>query len=81
MKVTQNISRGPSTVYGTYKITHGIKAKQRSKRYYDKKARPQEYETGDEVYMIKEPNKGKLSDQYKGPYRIKRTLENNNVGV
>jgi len=56
-----------------------IKAKQRSKRYYDKKARPQEYETGDEVYMIKEPNRGKLSDQYSSPYRIKRTLENNNV--
>lgn len=54
-------------------------AKIRSKRYYDKKARPREFHAGNFVYLLKEPTKGKLDAQYSGPYKILKILPNNNV--
>jgi hypothetical protein len=56
-----------------------INAKSRSKKYYDKKLNVKEFKVGDYVYLLKEPRKGKLCDQYIGPYRIIQTLKNNNV--
>jgi hypothetical protein len=56
-----------------------VRAKEKSKHYYDKKIRPCKYKIGDKTYIIKEPKKGKLSDQYKGPYKITKILPNNNV--
>ena len=56
-----------------------IAAKQRSKIYYDRKVNAREFKVGNYVYLLKEPNKGKLRDQYTGPYRIISTLGNHNV--
>lgn len=54
-------------------------AKQRSKRYYDKKCNPQTFQRGNQVYLLAEPIKGKFADQYRGPYEILEVLKNNNV--
>jgi len=56
-----------------------IQAKLRSKRYYDCKTRPCNYNISDLVYMLKESIKNKIADQYVGPYKIIDILENNNV--
>ncbi|GAB1865913.1 Gypsy retrotransposon integrase-like protein 1 [Camponotus japonicus] len=56
-----------------------ISAKEESKKYYDRKARARNFKVGDNVYLLKEPMKGKLGDQYVGPYRILETLKNYNV--
>lgn len=42
------------------------RAKERSKYYYDKLARPCEFRRGQFVYLLKEPTH-KLEDQYSGP--------------
>jgi len=55
------------------------RAKERSKRYYDKRAKPQSFQRGERVYLLKEPIKGKLSDQYTGPHVILEVLPNRNV--
>lgn len=54
-------------------------AKIRSKRYYDKKTRPREFNVGDYVYLLKEPLKNKLDNRYSGPYQIIERLSNHNV--
>ncbi|CAK9834654.1 Retrovirus-related Pol polyprotein from transposon 17.6 [Anthophora retusa] len=56
-----------------------IKAKERSKRYYDKHARPTEFKTGQYVYILKEPRTNKFDPQYIGPFRIEDKTERNNV--
>lgn len=56
-------------------------AKERSKTYYDKKQRTTTYRTGDFVYLLKEPNKNKLGDQYVGPFVISEILPNNNARI
>ena len=58
-----------------------IKAKERSKKYYDRRANPCNFRVGDEVYLSKEPTKDKLSDQYVGPYIIESILPYNNVKI
>ena len=57
------------------------RAKQRSKVYYDKKCNPRTFRRGDQVYLLKEPVKGKLTDQYTGPHEILEILRNNNVKI
>lgn len=54
-------------------------AKIRSKRYYDRKMRPREFNAGDKVYLLREPSKSKLDGQYTGPYKIIEILQNNNI--
>lgn len=54
-------------------------AKARSKRYYDRKARPREFKVGDDVYLLREPTKNKLDGQYTGPHKIIEVLHNHNV--
>lgn len=54
-------------------------AKMRSKKYYDRKARPREFKVGDNVYLLREPTKSKLDGQYTGPHKIIETLYNHNV--
>lgn len=55
------------------------RAKERSKMYYDRQINPRTFKIGDKVYMIKEPRKGKLGNQYTGPHVIIDKLPNNNV--
>jgi len=54
-------------------------AKQRSKHYYDKKINPRMFNIGDYAYLLKEPRKNKLGDQYTGPYEIVEIYSNHNV--
>jgi len=56
-------------------------AKKRSKKYYDQKANTRKFKIGDNVYILKEPVKGKLSNQYKGPYKLVEVLKNHNVKI
>lgn len=56
-------------------------AKQKSKTYYDRKVNPKTFESGDLVYLLKEPQKGKLDRQYTGPHRIIQILPNHNAEI
>lgn len=58
-----------------------IVSKERSKTYYDKKINPHRFKIGDKVYLLKEPNKSKLGDQYTGPHDILQILDNNNIKI
>jgi len=57
------------------------RAKQRAKIYYDKKVNPKTFKRGDRVYLLKEPVKGKLADQYTGPHEVLEILDNNNIKI
>ncbi|XP_076385682.1 uncharacterized protein LOC143264081 [Megachile rotundata] len=54
-------------------------SKHRQKYYYDKKIRPIQYETNEDVFLLNPPRKNKLEKEYSGPYKITRTIEPNNV--
>ncbi|XP_076397929.1 uncharacterized protein LOC143266211 [Megachile rotundata] len=56
-------------------------AKHRQKHYYDRKIRPIHYETGEDVFLLNPSRKNKLKKEYSGPYRITRTIGNNNVEI
>lgn len=58
-----------------------IKSKLRSKEYYDRRINPQDIKIGDSIYLLKEPSKGKFSDQYTGPYKVLEILQNQNVKI
>lgn len=60
---------------------HLIAAKIRSKMYYDRKLCTRKFKVDDNVYFLKEPKKGKLGDQYVGPYKILEILGNCNVKI
>jgi len=70
LRDTQNIAR-----------KNLIQAKIKSKRLYDRKTRPRNFNVGDLVYMLKEPTKNKLANQYVGPYKILNILDKNNVKI
>jgi len=73
-----------TTLYNRLRNTQKIartnlqRAKERSKRYYDKKIKPCNFRKGDLVYLLKEPTT-KLGNQYTGPYKILEVLGNRNV--
>ncbi|XP_076384553.1 uncharacterized protein LOC143263569 [Megalopta genalis] len=54
-------------------------AKARSKKYYDRKINAQTFVTGDRVYILKEPRKGKFDSEYHGPYEVVGVLSETNV--
>lgn len=54
-------------------------AKTRSKEYYDRRIRAYNFKVDDLAYLLKEPLKNKLDNQYIGPYKIIEILGNNNV--
>ena len=58
-----------------------VKAKERSKYYYDRRVNPQRFLLNDKVYLLKELRKNKLSDQYIGPFTIIEVLPKNNVRI
>lgn len=58
-----------------------IKSKEICKHYYDRRLNPRQFEVGIQVFLLKEPRKGKFSDQYIGPYRITEILPLNNVKI
>lgn len=56
-----------------------ITSKIKSKKYYDRKINPQHFQVDDEVFLICEPKKGKLGNQYSGPYTVSDILPNGNI--
>lgn len=58
-----------------------IGAKVRSKTYYDKKIKPHTFAIGDLVYLLKEPQKGKLDNQYTGPHKVVNVYPNENIRI
>lgn len=58
-----------------------IEVKERSKRYYDQAIKPQQLRVGMQVFLLKEPQKGKFSDQYTGPYEVIEILPPSNVKI
>ena len=60
---------------------HLIASKERSKRYYDRHIHPYQFNPGDNVFLLKEPRKGKFDDQYTGPYKILDILPHNNARI
>jgi hypothetical protein len=60
---------------------HLIESKLKSKEYYDRRINPQNFKPGDLVYLLKEPNRGKFTDQYTGPYKVLDISKNQNVTI
>jgi hypothetical protein len=58
-----------------------IASKIKSKYYYDKKINPQAFQINDQVFLLTEPKKGKLGDQYSGPHIITDILPNGNIKI
>lgn len=56
-----------------------IASKVKSKKYYDRKISPQHFQVDDEVFLLCEPKKGKLGNQYSGPHTISEILPNGNI--
>ena len=56
-------------------------AKIRAKKYYDMRAHPVEFKTGDYAYLLSGPKPGKFDDQYSRRYLIIETWENGNVRI
>jgi len=54
-------------------------AKTKLKYYYDKKINPCMFNKGDYVYLLKQPQKGKLDNQYIRPFVILDKIGNHNV--
>ena len=58
-----------------------MKSKLKSKEYYNRRINPQNFKIGDLVYLLREPSKGKFSDQYTGPHKVLEILQNQNVKI
>lgn len=56
-----------------------IASKLKSKYYYDRKINPQDFQLNDQVFLLNEPKRGKLGDQYSGPHIITDILPNGNI--
>ena len=68
---------------GIRKLAHDniILSKERNKRYYDKHLHVQEFKRGDFVFLLKGKKPRKFEDQYTGPFRVDRVLNNYNVRI
>lgn len=55
-------------------------AKLKSKSYYDRNINPQLFEAGQKVFLLNE-TRTKFEDHYKGPYIIKRIIDNINAEI
>jgi len=58
-----------------------IKAKERSKTYYDKRVNLKIFSPNDYVYLINNAKDNKLSKEYTGPYQVTEVLDNENVKI
>ena len=56
-------------------------SKLKSKEYYGRQINPQNFKIGGLVYLLKEPRRGKFSNQYSGPHKVLEILENQNVMI
>ena len=58
-----------------------IRAKERSKNYYDKRVNPTIFNTNDNVFLLNESKTDKFGKEYHGPYRIIEILDHENVRI
>lgn len=58
-----------------------IRAKEKSKEYYDRWIKILNLRVGDLVFLLKEPQKGKFGDQYTGPHQVVGIKDNHNVTI
>lgn len=58
-----------------------IKAKEKSKVYYDRKITPIDYKVGDSIYLTSGPKPHKLGNQHSGPFEILEIVENGGVKI
>lgn len=58
-----------------------IKAKERSKGYYDKRMNPVTFRVDDNVFLINNKKRHKFDREYLGPYKIIEVLNNENVKI
>jgi len=58
-----------------------IKAKERSKQYYDKRVHLKNFDIGDLVYLLSSTKTYKLDQEYNGPYVITNKLDNENFEI
>jgi len=58
-----------------------IASKMKSKYYYDRKINPQAFQINDQIFLLNEPKRGKLGDQYSGPHIITDILPNGNIKI
>ncbi|KMQ88537.1 enzymatic polyprotein endonuclease reverse [Lasius niger] len=56
-----------------------IKAKERSKMYYDKRVNAVTFKVNDNVFLINDAKTDKFSKEYHGPYRVIEVLNHENV--
>lgn len=54
---------------------------QMRKSYYNRKINPQHFQVNDSVFLLKEPKRGKLSENYSGPYKISEVFGNHNIKI
>lgn len=58
-----------------------IKAKLRSKEYYDKRIYPETFHAGERVFLVNDRKFNKFSNEYSGPYQIVECLDHENVQI
>lgn len=56
-------------------------AKEKSKKYYDLKANPEQFNVGDHVYLLKEPRQTKFDSYYTGPYILEERIGHRNAKI
>ena len=65
------------------KLAHDnlVRAKDISKKYYDRKVNIQEFKIGSFVFLESGPKPGKFECRYSGPYEVLDVLRNNNIKI
>ena len=58
-----------------------IKAKERSKQYYDKKIHVQEFKPGEFVFLLNGAESTQFSNHYRGPYKILEVPSQKNIKI
>lgn len=58
-----------------------IEAKFKSKKYYDRKIKPQTFKPGDHVFLLKGPKPDKFGDQYTGLHQVLEIFNKNNIKI
>ena len=58
-----------------------IAAKEISKEYYDRKINPQNFKSGDNVFLLEVGGLKKFENQYSGPYEVLEILGKGNIEI
>ena len=58
-----------------------IAAKEKSKKYYDKKINPQNFKIGDSVFLLEGGKLKKLKNKYSGPYEVLEVLGKGKIKI